>query len=196
MHTAPPQSTIPTNYHQTKHDFNLEKQTLIHGAKLTVQDELTKKEKDHEVQERIARSAGIGACCQKKMALRDDLLTPLMKEATSKCKVVADGSNYYALIQKLIVQGLIKIEEFEVVVYCRKEDVATMKKVIHAVVKKYVDIMEDESGIRLRQKVTVNPDHRKDLLETSNGDLVNRNESRKLSVVGIVDGGECVALLD
>ena len=45
------------------------------------------------------------------MALRDDLLTSLMKEASSKCKVVADGSNYSALLQKLIVQGLIKIEE-------------------------------------------------------------------------------------
>jgi len=154
---------------KTEHDFNLEKQTLVHEAKLAVQDEFTKKEKDREVQERIARSAEIGACRQKKMALRDDLLTSLMKEASSKCKVVADGSNYPALIQKLIVQGLIKIEELEVVVYCRKEDVATVKKVIPAAVKEYVDIMEKESGIKLTPKVTVNPDRKRDLLEGSNG---------------------------
>ncbi|KAL9186384.1 hypothetical protein ACHAXT_005622 [Thalassiosira profunda] len=154
---------------KTEHDFNLEKQTLVHEAKLNVQDEFAKKEKDREVQERIARSAEIGACRQKKMALRDDLLTSLMKEASSKCKVVADGSNYPALLQKLIVQGLIKIEEMEVVVYCRKEDVATVTKVVPAAVKEYVDIMQKESGIKLQPKVVVNGDRSKDLPESSNG---------------------------
>jgi len=154
---------------KTEHDFNLEKQTLVHEAKLAVQDEFTKKEKDREIQDRIARSSEIGACRQQKMALRDDLLTSLMKEASSKCKVVADGSNYPALLQKLIVQGLIKIEEVEVVVFCRKEDVATVKKVLPAAVKEYVDIMEKESGIKLTPKVTVNDDRKKDLPESSNG---------------------------
>lgn len=154
---------------KTEHDFNLEKQTLVHEAKLAVQDEFAKKEKDREVQERIARSAEIGACRQKKMALRDDLLTSLMKEASSKCKVVADGSNYPALLQKLIVQGLIKIEELEVLVYCRKEDVSTVKKVVPAAVKEYVDILEKESGIKLTPKVSVNNDRSKDLPESSNG---------------------------
>jgi len=121
------------------------------------------------VQERIARSAEIGACRQKKMALRDDLLTSLMKEASSKCKVVADGSNYPALIQKLIVQGLIKIEELEVVVYCRKADLSTVKKVLSAAIKEYVEIMEKESGIKLQPKVTVNDDRKKDLPDSSNG---------------------------
>jgi len=154
---------------KTEHDFNLEKQTLVHEAKLAVQDEFTKKEKDREIQERIARSAEIGACRQKKMALRDDLLTSLMKEASSKCKVVADGSNYAALLQKLIVQGLIKIEELEVVVFCRKEDVKTVKKVLAAAVKEYVDIMEKESGIKLSPKVEVNGDRARDLPDSSNG---------------------------
>jgi len=154
---------------KTEHDFNLEKQTLVHEAKLSVQDEFTKKEKDREVQQRIARSAEIGACRQKKMALRDDLLTSLMKEASSKCKVVADGSNYSALLQKLVVQGLVKIEEMEVVVYCRKEDVRTVTKVLPAAVKEYVDIMQKESGIKLSPKVTVNSDRNKDLTESSNG---------------------------
>lgn len=103
------------------------------------------------------------------MALRDDLLTSLMKEASSKCKVVSDGSNYPALLQKLIVQGLVKIEEMEVIVFCRKEDVATVKKVVPAAVKEYVDILHKESGIKLTPKVTVNSDRKKDLPESSNG---------------------------
>lgn len=103
------------------------------------------------------------------MALRDDLLTSLTKEASSKCKVVSDGSNYPALLQKLIVQGLIKIEELEVVVFCRKDDVATVKKVLPAAVKEYVDIIEKESGITLPPKVTVNDDRARDLPDSSHG---------------------------
>mmetsp|Transcript_11440 Transcript_11440/g.23410 ORF Transcript_11440/g.23410 Transcript_11440/m.23410 type:complete len:222 (+) Transcript_11440:177-842(+) len=154
---------------KTEHDFNLEKQTLVHEAKLAVQDEFAKKEKDREIQERIQRSAEIGQCRQKKMILRDELLMSLMKEASSKCKMVASGTNYPQLLQKLIVQGLIKIEEMEVVVYCRKEDVATVKKVVPAGVKEYVEIMEKESGVKLQPNVTVNEDRSKDLPESSNG---------------------------
>mmetsp|Transcript_585 Transcript_585/g.1216 ORF Transcript_585/g.1216 Transcript_585/m.1216 type:complete len:222 (-) Transcript_585:213-878(-) len=154
---------------KTEHDFNLEKQTLVHEAKLAVQDEFAKKEKDREIQERIQRSAEIGQCRQKKMILRDELLMSLMKEASSKCKMVASGTNYPQLLQKLIVQGLIKIEEMEVVVYCRKEDVATVKKIVPAAVKEYVEIMEKESGVKLQPNVTVNEDRSKDLPESSNG---------------------------
>ena len=103
------------------------------------------------------------------MALRDELLTSLMKEASSKCKMVASGQNYPQLLQKLIVQGLIKIEELEVTVYCRKEDVATVKKIIPAAVKEYVDIMQKESGVKLDPMVKVNEDRSKDLPESSNG---------------------------
>lgn len=160
---------MPLTAKKTEHDFNLEKQTLVHEAKLAVQDEFAKKEKDREIQERIARSAEIGACRKKKMALRDDLLTSLMKEASSKCKVVADGSNYSALLQKLIVQGLVKIEEMSVVVYCRTDDLKTVTKVIPAAVQEYVDIMEKESGVKLTPNVTINEDRSKDLPESSNG---------------------------
>ena len=96
---------------QTEHDFNLEKQTLVHEAKLSIQDVFAKKEKDHEVQERIARSAEIGACRVKKMKIRDALLKTLLSEAGAKCAVVARGANYPQLLQKLIVQCLIKIED-------------------------------------------------------------------------------------
>merc|ERR1712019_277661 len=89
---------------KTEHDFNLEKQTLVHEAKLRIQDEFAKKEKDREVQERIARSAEIGECRVKKMKVRDDLLQNLLTEAGSKCGMVAGGSNYPQLLQKLIVQ--------------------------------------------------------------------------------------------
>jgi V-type H+-transporting ATPase subunit E len=150
----------------------LEKQTLVHEAKISVQEEFTKKEKDREIQERIARSAEIGECRVKKMKLRDNLLHNLVEEAGSKCAVVARGQNYPQLLQKLIVQGLIKIEENEVEVFCRKEDVKVVEKVLPAAVNEYASIMERESGVKLSPVVTLNKDRSKDLYESTYGGVM------------------------
>jgi len=157
---------------KTEHDFNLEKQTLVHEAKLSIQDVFAKKEKDHEVQERIARSAEIGSCRVKKMQIRDELLNTLLSEAGAKCAVVARGANYPQLLQKLIVQCLIKIEENDTVIYCRKEDAATVKKVLPAAVKEYIEIMKRESSVTLKPDVTMNDDADKDLIEGTHGGIL------------------------
>mmetsp|Transcript_6128 Transcript_6128/g.15158 ORF Transcript_6128/g.15158 Transcript_6128/m.15158 type:complete len:223 (+) Transcript_6128:180-848(+) len=157
---------------KTEHDFNLEKQTLVHEAKLSIQDVFAKKEKDHEIQERIARSAEIGACRVKKMEIRDGLLKTLLSEAGAKCAVVARGANYPQLLQKLIVQCLIKIEENDTVIYCRKEDAATVKKVLPEAVKEYVEIMKRESSVTLKPNVTMNTQADKDLVESTHGGIL------------------------
>mmetsp|Transcript_9410 Transcript_9410/g.13356 ORF Transcript_9410/g.13356 Transcript_9410/m.13356 type:complete len:221 (-) Transcript_9410:330-992(-) len=154
---------------KTEHDFNLEKQTLVHEAKLAIQEEFAKKEKDREVQERIARSAEIGECRVKKMKIRDELLQTLITESGAKCGMVARGQNYPHLLQKLIVQGLIKIEELEVTVYSREQDVSVVEEILPAAVEEYVEIMERESGIKLSPVVTINTDRSKDLPESTYG---------------------------
>jgi len=157
---------------KTEHDFNLEKQTLVHEAKLNIQDEFTKKEKDREVQERITRSTEIGECRVKKMKIRDDCLQTLVSESGAKCAVVARGQNYPQLLQKLIVQGLIKIEEMDVIVFCRGEDVAIVNKILADAVKEYVEILKRESGITLKPNVTLNKDRSKDLSEKTYGGVL------------------------
>jgi V-type H+-transporting ATPase subunit E len=75
-------------------------------------------------------------------------------------------------LQKLIVQGLIKIEENDVVIFCRKEDSATVKKILPAAVQEYVEIIKRESSVTLKPKVTLNEDSSKDLPETSYGGVM------------------------
>jgi len=154
---------------KTEHDFNLEKQTRVHEAKLSIQEEFAKKEKDREIQARIERSAEIGECKVKKMKVRDDLLNNLISEAGQKCAMVTRGTNYPQLLQKLIVQGLIKIEETTVTIYCRGEDMATVKSILPAAVDEYVEIIEKESGIKLAPKVSINTNESKNLPDSSFG---------------------------
>mmetsp|Transcript_9762 Transcript_9762/g.12880 ORF Transcript_9762/g.12880 Transcript_9762/m.12880 type:complete len:222 (+) Transcript_9762:142-807(+) len=157
---------------KTEHDFNLEKQTVVHEAKLRIQDEFTKKEKDNEVKERIGRSAEIGECRVKKMQIRDDLLNNLVKEASAKCAVVARGGNYPQLLQKLIVQGLIKIEENDILIFCRGADRATVEKVMPVAVAEYVDIIKRESGVTLKPIVRIGTDTTKNLTDESCGGVL------------------------
>lgn len=165
---------------KTEHDFNLEKQTLVHEAKLSIQDEFAKKEKEKEVQDRIARSTEVGECRVKKMKNRDDLLKQLVGEAGSKCAMVARGQNYPQLLQKLMVQSLIKIEDLEVVVHCRGEDKDTIASVLPDAVKEYVEIMVKESGIKLKPVVSINSNPGKNLPETSYGGVVLTADSGKI----------------
>mmetsp|Transcript_38496 Transcript_38496/g.71111 ORF Transcript_38496/g.71111 Transcript_38496/m.71111 type:complete len:221 (-) Transcript_38496:258-920(-) len=165
---------------KTEHDFNLEKQTLVHEAKLNIQEDFAKKEKDREIQERIQRSTEIGECRVKKMKVRDELLQTLLSEAGSKCGMVARGQNYPHLIQKLIVQGLIKIEENEVVVYCRGADVGIVKQILPDAIQEYVDIMERESGVKLSPVVNVNEDRSKDLGDSTFGGVRLTADSGKI----------------
>jgi len=154
---------------KTEHDFNLEKQTLVHEAKLNIQDEFVKKEKDREIQERIARSAEIQDCRVKKMTTRDELLKDLVKEAGAKCAIVSRGAKYPQLLQKLIVQGLIKIDETDITVYCRSKDSDIVKKVLSDATKEYVGIMQKTSGVTLKPMLKMNTDKAKDLPESSYG---------------------------
>ncbi|GKY96625.1 hypothetical protein MPSEU_000622100 [Mayamaea pseudoterrestris] len=158
---------------KTEHDFNLEKQTLVHEAKLQIQEDFQKKLKAASVQERIARSAEIQDCRTKTMRLRDSLLQTLREEAGSKCAVVAKGQqNYPQLIQKLIVQGLVKIEENDVIVYCRAQDVATVSKVLPMAVQEYVDLMKRESSVTLKPNVVLNAESNHHLGDDSYGGVL------------------------
>jgi len=108
----------------------------------------------------------------KKLKLRDDLLNTLVSEAGAKCAVVARGQNYPQLLQKLIVQCLIKIEENTVVIYCRKEDSATVKKVLPEAIREYVEIMKRESSVLLKPNVSVNTDNSAFLPESTHGGIL------------------------
>eukprot|EP00591_Stephanopyxis_turris_P006842 CAMPEP_0195518404 /NCGR_PEP_ID=MMETSP0794_2-20130614/12809_1 /TAXON_ID=515487 /ORGANISM="Stephanopyxis turris, Strain CCMP 815" /LENGTH=222 /DNA_ID=CAMNT_0040647359 /DNA_START=79 /DNA_END=747 /DNA_ORIENTATION=+ len=165
---------------KTEHDFNLEKQTLVHEAKLNVQDEFVKKEKDREVQERIARSTEIGESRVKKMRVRDDLLNTLVSEAGSKCAMVARGQNYPHLVQKLIVQGLIKIEDNDVTIFCRGEDVDIVSQILPDAVSEYVEILERESGVKLSPNVVLNSDRSQDLPDSSYGGITLTSNHGKI----------------
>lgn len=64
------------------------------------------------------------------MKARDDLLEQLKKESLEKLSKYCQGAEYPEFLRKLIVQGLIKIQESTVVIQVRAEDKALVTRVV------------------------------------------------------------------
>lgn len=139
---------------KTEHDFNLEKQMLVHNGKIQIQEEYAQKEKDLEIQQRVQRSSAIGNARVKKMKARDELLDSLRRECATKLSSIVNTPQYPELLKKLIIQGLIKIEERVVSIQCRPEDKSKVEKVLKDAVKEFKKIMTD-AGHKVDPNVTL-----------------------------------------
>lgn len=139
---------------KTDHDFNLEKQNLVHSGKLKVQEEYAQKEKDLEIEQRVSHSAAVGASRIKKMKSRDELLEQLKAESLAELSAFCKSAGYADFVKKLIVQGLIKIEEQTVEVHTRAEDKAIASKVLPDAIAEFKYLMA-AAGRSVNPKVTV-----------------------------------------
>ena len=148
---------------KTQEEFELDRQMLTQEGKMRVQEEYAKKEKDLQVQQRIAQSAEIGRQTKRRMVARDDLLNKLYQLARERLAQLSesDADKYVEVLKDLILQGLIKIEEPDIVVRCRKVDLDLVRRIIPEVQNKYIQMMKDECGVDVVVNVTLNEDESK-----------------------------------
>lgn len=139
---------------QTEHDFNLEKQMLVHNARLRIQEEFTQKIKDFDVQQRVARSVAIGEARVQRMQHRDTLLQELRETTSQRLAAVANTPQYSTLLKQLIVQGLLRIQEPVVSIRCRQTDLPKVKQVLPEAVAEYTKLMKD-AGHNVNPNVSV-----------------------------------------
>lgn len=123
---------------KTEHDFNLEKQTLIHSGKSKINEHMAQFERDYDVKQRIEKSNAITVSRTRRMEARDSLLHAMLKEAYEGVAKEASKPSYKGLVTNLIVQGLLTLEnETEVEVCCRSEDVKIVEGCLAAAAAEY-----------------------------------------------------------
>ena len=88
------------------------------------------------------------------MVARDALLGELHKGGLEKLASFVKGKDYAPLLKKLIVEGLIKIEESAVEIICRPEDNATISKILPEAVAEFKTTMT-AAGHTVSPKVTI-----------------------------------------
>lgn len=142
---------------KTEHDFNLEKQMLVHNAKLKIQQEYARKEKEREINKRIARSSEIGNSRRQKMMAREELLQVLSADAKKQClTITSDQQRYKTLMKDLIVQGLIKLDEVDVVIRCREIDQSLVEGLLPQAIADYKETMKTQANVDVDVNLIVN----------------------------------------
>jgi len=132
-------------YVKAEHDFSLEKQMKVHQAKLKILQDVKQKQKDIETQRRIQRSIIMAEVRVRKMHKRDELVQKVKAMALSKvtAAVSADQKNYEVLLKKLLIQGMIKLNEAKVQVQCREIDVRTVQKIMEPAAREYEKMIQE-----------------------------------------------------
>lgn len=92
------------------------------------------------------------------MIARDELLKTLIAEGQGLLKnLTTDENKYKALLRDLIVQGLIKLVEPEVVIAVRSKDVRLAESIMKEAIDKYIAVMKKEANMDVSKvKVTLN----------------------------------------
>lgn len=109
---------------QAMQEFTIEKEKYIASEKERVIGEYKNKLQQDEIRLRIQRSAEQNQARIQKMHFVNELVQKLYKEAQTKMveDMKRDTVKYKELLKDLILQGLIKLMEPEVMIKCRKSD--------------------------------------------------------------------------
>lgn len=88
------------------------------------------------------------------MKARDELLEQLRKETLEKLAAYCKSPEYPNFVKKLIIQGLIKIEESEVQIQCRAEDKQIVSRVLGEAITEFRSLMAS-AGHQVNPRVTI-----------------------------------------
>ncbi|OEH73711.1 vacuolar atp synthase subunit [Cyclospora cayetanensis] len=115
-------------------DFNIEKLKLVQQMKDKIRHEFAKKAK--KLEEQVVSE--VYAQSQKQLAA-----------------ISSNTAKYKELIMNLIVQGLLRLLEPEVIIRCREVDRSLVESVLSAAASKYSKILSSEAGLNKTVKLSV-----------------------------------------
>uniref|UniRef100_A0A0G4FEW6 V-type proton ATPase subunit E n=1 Tax=Chromera velia CCMP2878 TaxID=1169474 RepID=A0A0G4FEW6_9ALVE len=130
-------------------DFNIEKLKLVQQMKEKIRNEFQKKAKQVEVQRSIQRSTAVNRARLRKIEARNRVVEQVVKQASGElAKVTSDSGRYKSLMQSLLVQGLLKLLEDQVVVRCRECDKGVVQSVLDPAAKQYSEKVQQLAGVK------------------------------------------------
>ncbi|XP_026192621.1 V-type proton ATPase subunit E2 [Cyclospora cayetanensis] len=137
-------------------DFNIEKLKLVQQMKDKIRHEFAKKAKKLEVQRSIDRSTAINKARLRRIAAQEQVVSEVYAQSQKQLAAISsDTAKYKELIMNLIVQGLLRLLEPEVIIRCREVDRSLVESVLSAAASKYSKILSSEAGLNKTVKLSV-----------------------------------------
>lgn len=128
----------------------------MNPEKLKLNQEFDRKFKDLEIQRKIEFSTQINKARLEVLEKRGKLMQEIQQTAFQRLgDVKKDTKQYEELLRKLIIQGLIRIDEAQVKIQCLKEDLNLLQNIVVKAVNDYKAIWKKEVGEESQVEVSV-----------------------------------------
>jgi V-type H+-transporting ATPase subunit E len=131
---------------KTDEEFNIEKLRMVEAEKQKIRAEYERKEKQTEVQKRIAQSNSVRASRLQCLKARDDAMQAVLSEAASKLPSLVSAPTYSALLENLITEALIQLADQSVKVKAVAGQETATKKALTSAEAKFKTWATKEMG--------------------------------------------------
>jgi len=123
---------------KAQEEFSIEKARIVQAEKRKIMQDFERKEKQVEIQKKIAASNELNQSRLKILKARDDSVQGVIGEAHAKLRNLSQNPEQYKkLLKDLIVQGLLKLSEAEVQVRTRKSDQGLVRDILNDALREY-----------------------------------------------------------
>jgi V-type H+-transporting ATPase subunit E len=141
---------------KAKEEFNISKMQIVKEMREKVRKEYATKLKKVETKQAIDRSTAINQMRIEKVSARTKALDGVLGQCKERfARVITNKQEYQALLQKLVVQGCLKLLESDVKVQCRAEDKALVEAVLGAASQQYSQVIKQQTKVNRTVKLVV-----------------------------------------
>ncbi|XP_027790083.2 V-type proton ATPase subunit E 2 [Marmota flaviventris] len=138
---------------KAEEEFNIEKGRLVQTQRLKIMEYYEKKEKQIEQQKKIQLSTMRNQARLKVLRARDNLISELLRDAKLKLgRIVADPKVYQDLLDKLVLQALLRLLEPVVIVCCRPQDFLLVETAVQKAIPEYQNVTQRNVDIHMDQE--------------------------------------------
>jgi V-type H+-transporting ATPase subunit E len=116
---------------KAEEEFTIEKAKRVQAQKLKIMKDFERKEKQVEVQKKIAFSNEVNKSRLRILKAQEDGVQLVLAKAKVRlAEISKPGQKYQDLLKKLILEGMLRIDEPRVQVRCRPEDRKMVEEVL------------------------------------------------------------------
>jgi len=144
---------------ETDNEFTADKLNRIRLLTLSIKEEYARKRKERLVSKRIDRSRRQTEARIKKMRKREEMVQRVKDEVVEKLSQVGKSPKYPDLVRFLIMQALVTIGELRIVMQCRQEDMAVVKKELDPSIKAFQAYVQQHTGVSPKCVVDISHEH-------------------------------------
>ncbi|XP_008578648.1 PREDICTED: V-type proton ATPase subunit E 2 isoform X1 [Galeopterus variegatus] len=137
---------------KAEEEFNIEKGRLVQTQRLKIMEYYEKKEKQIEQQKKIQMSTMRNQARLEVLRARDELISILLNDAKLRLdSIVEDTKIYQELLDKLVLQALLRLLEPVMIVRCRPQDLLLVEAAVQKAIPEYMMVSQKHVKVQIDQ---------------------------------------------